>query len=99
MSLEHHPARDNPSAASHDDGLVHGPPDDPNFWHALINEKEAGDFLGLSDRAMQKMRQAGGGPRFIRISSRCIRYTRVLLKSYADSRMRKSTSDSGEAAA
>ena len=99
MSLEHHPARGNHSAAGHDDGLARGPPDDPNFWNALINEKEAGDFLGLSDRAMQKMRQRGDGPRFIRISSRCIRYTRTLLKAYADARMRSSTSDPGEAAA
>ena len=96
MSLEHHPARDDPSAAGHDNGLARGPPNDPNFWEALINEKEAGDFLGLSDRAMQKMRQTGGGPRYVHISSRCIRYTRTLLKAYADARMRSSTSDPGQ---
>jgi predicted DNA-binding transcriptional regulator AlpA len=99
MSLEHHPARNATAATDHDGGLVHGPPDDPNFWHALINEKEAGDFLGLSDRAMQKMRQAGGGPRFIRISARCIRYRRIDLKTWADALMRSSTSDPDEAAA
>ncbi len=74
MSLEHHPARDNPSADVLDDGLARGPPNDPNFWESLINEKRAGDFLGLSDRAMQKMRQTGGGPRYVHISSRCLRY-------------------------
>ncbi len=95
MSLEHHPARDDPSAAGYGDGLARGPPGDPNFWEALINEKEAGDFLGLSDRAMQKMRQTGGGPRYIHISSRCLRYRRIDLKAWAESRMRSSTSDPG----
>ena len=98
MSLEHHPARDNPSAAGHVDGLARGPPSDPNFWEALINEKDAGDFLGLSDRAMQKMRQTGGGARYIHISSRCLRYRRIDLRAWAEARIRTSTSDPGQAA-
>ena len=98
MSLEHHPSREEPSTASRDDGLARGPPDDPNFWQALINEKEAGDFLGLTARAMQKMRQTGGGARYIHISSRCLRYRRIDLKAWADSRVRTSTSDTGQAA-
>ena len=72
---------------------------DPDYWHSLINEDEGADFLGLTNRTMQAMRQRGDGPRFIRISSRCIRYTRALLKSYADARVRQSTSDAGPAAA
>ena len=99
MSLEHHPARNATAATDHDGGLVHGPPDDPNFWHALIDEKEAGAFLGLSDRAMQKFRQTGGGPRYVRISSRCLRYRRIDLQTWADSRVRTSTSDPGEESA
>ncbi len=96
MSLEHPPARDNQGArATSEAGL----PSDPDYWNALINEKEAGDFLGLSDRAMQKMRQTGGGPRYVHISSRCLRYRRVDLRIWADSRMRSSTSDPGQAAA
>ena len=70
----------------------------PGYWHELILETEAAEFLDLTPRSMQAMRQRGGGPRFIRLSSRCIRYTRTLLKSYADARMRTSTSDSDEAA-
>ena len=73
--------------------------DDPAFWHGLIDEKVAGDFLGLSDRAMQKMRQTGGGAHFVRISSRCIRYRRIDLRAWADARIRKSTSDPGAEAA
>ena len=78
------------------------PPKEPispeEFWNRLINEKAAGDYLGLTDRTMQALRQRGGGPRYIVISSRCIRYRRVDLKAWADARMRGSTSDPGEAA-
>ena len=84
-------------------GIGHnGPPseiDEPTYWHSLISETEAAKFLGLTTRSMQAMRQRGGGPKFIRLSSRCIRYTRTLLKTHADARLRGSTSDSGEASA
>ena len=72
---------------------------DPAYWHSLIPETEAAEFLNMTSRSMQAMRQRGGGPRFIRISSRCIRYRRVDLKTWADARMRSSTSDPGEEAA
>ena len=77
------------------------PPSDPghDYWNALVDERAAAEFLGLTTRSMQAMRQRGDGPRFIRMSSRCIRYTRALLKSHADARMRKSTSDPGHPAA
>ena len=75
------------------------PGSNPGYWHELIPETDAAEFLDLTPRSMQAMRQRGGGPKFIRLSSRCIRYTRALLKSYADARLRSSTSDPGEAAA
>ena len=65
------------------------------FWHELINEKNAGAFLNLTDRTLQGLRQKGGGPRFIRLSSRCIRYRRIDLKQWADEHVRASTSDPG----
>ncbi len=68
------------------------------FWNSLINEKDAADYLGLTTRTLQAMRQQGRGPPFIFISSRCIRYRRIDGKAWADSRMRRSTSDPGEAA-
>ena len=77
------------------------PPSDPghDYWNALIDEKVAAEFLKVTPRNMQAMRQRGDGPRFIRMSTRCIRYTRALLKAHADARMCKSTSDPGQAAA
>ncbi len=84
-------------------GIGHnGPPseiDDSAFWHELIPETEAADFLDLTPRSMQSMRQRGGGPPFFRLSARCVKYTRYRLKSWYDARMRSSTSDPGQEAA
>ena len=96
MSLEHDPARSEPAVATGMDGSPRGPPDGSDYWHALINEKAAGDFLDLTDRYLQKARQTGEGPPFIRISSRCLRYRRVDLRAWAEARMRISTSDPGK---
>ena len=94
MSLEHSPARDNQGAR---DTAGADPPDDLDYWHSLINEKIAAQYLGLTERALQGMRQRGVGPRFVRISSRCVRYSRLLLKSYTDSQIRTSTADQSQA--
>ena len=79
------------------------PPKEPTcpeeFWNSLINEKVAANYLGLTDRTMQALRQRGGGARYIVISSRCVRYRRIDLKAWADARMRSSTSDPGSVAA
>ena len=76
------------------------PPSDPghDYWNALIDEKVAAKFLKVTPRCMQAMRQRGDGPRFIRMSSRCVRYTRALLKSHTDALVRQSTNDAGQAA-
>ncbi len=68
---------------------------DAGFWYELIDERPSGDFLGLTHRTMQAYRQRGGGPRYIVISSRCIRYRRIDLKAWADARTRSSTADTG----
>ena len=95
MSLEHSPARDNQGTRATSGA---DPPDDPDYWHSLIGEKAAAAFLGLTDRTMQGMRQRGGGPPFVRLSARCVKYTRFRLKRWYDARLRISTSDSGQAA-
>ena len=71
---------------------------DQDYWHALIDEKVAAKFLGLTKRTMQAFRQRGGGCRYIRISSRCLRYRRIDLKLWAEARVRTSTSDPGRGA-
>ena len=71
------------------------PVDGGDYWHSLIAEKPAGVFLGVTSRKMQKWRQDGDGPPYVRLSARCIKYTRAQLKKYADERLWASTSDSG----
>ena len=97
MSLEHSPAR------AQDAAIQGGAPDPPEadlaYWNALIDEKAAGDFLGLTPRTMQAMRQRGGGCRYIAISARCIRYRRLDLRTWSEARLRTSTSDPGRKAA
>ena len=40
----------------------------------LLNEKQAAEFLGLTPRVMQAWRTRGGGPVYVRLSHRCVRY-------------------------
>ena len=69
--------------------------DGGDYWHGLVDEKVAADFLGVTPRTMQLMRQRGGGSRFVRLSSRCIRYRRIDLRMWSDAHLRTSTADPG----
>ena len=68
---------------------------DADYWPSLIDEKAAADFLNVTTRTMQSLRQRGGGPRFYALSARLIRYTRADLKAWAGEHLRASTSDPG----
>lgn len=61
----------------------------------LMNENEAAELLGFSVRTLQTWRFRGGGPQFIRVSSRCIRYRREDLEAWIEERTRRTTSDPG----
>ena len=98
MSLEHHPVRGEPGTVTDLDGAPRGPPEASDYWQALIGERAAAAFLGLTNRTLQAYRHRGGGCRYIRISSRCLRYRRIDLRSWAEARVRTSTSDPGKGA-
>ena len=68
---------------------------DADYWLSLIDEKAAADFLSVTTRTMQSLRQRGTGPRFHALSARCIRYTRADLRAWALDHLRASTSDPG----
>ena len=63
------------------------------FWFTLINEKDAAEFVGLKPTTLRIKRQRGDGPKFVRISSRCIRYRRDDLKAWADNRIKANTGE------
>ena len=63
---------------------------------ALLTERRAADFLGVTARCLQAWRYRGGGPKFVRISSRCIRYRQSDLREWIEARLRSDTSEDRE---
>jgi predicted DNA-binding transcriptional regulator AlpA len=70
---------------------------DPSYLDRLIDEFEAADFLGYSVRALRNWRVRGGGPRYVKVSARSIRYRRRDLIAWAEARLCSNTSDTPEA--
>jgi hypothetical protein len=68
----------------------------PEDSEALMGEVAAAAFNDVTPRAMQNFRLTGEGPRFVRISSRCIKYRKKDLIEWQESKLRTSTSDEGE---
>jgi len=66
---------------------------DPDHLDRLINENEAAAFIGYSVRSLQGWRVKGGGPKFIKVSARSIRYRRRDLIEWADARLCSHTSE------
>ena len=71
---------------------------DPDYLDRLITEAEAAKILGYTRRALQNWRVRGGGPVFVRVSARSVRYRRRDLIAWAESRLARSTSDARERA-
>lgn len=59
----------------------------------LINEQEAALLLGYSVRALQNWRVRGGGPAFVKVSARSIRYRRRDLLNWIESKTVRNTSE------
>jgi len=54
--------------------------------HHAVDEKEAANYISVSRRTMQNWRYRGGGPPYIRISHRCVRYLKVDLDAWLEER-------------
>lgn len=61
----------------------------------LYNTTEAANYLGLSKAFLERDRWAGARIPYIQIGARAVRYRLPDLEKYIESRIRKSTSDSG----
>lgn len=66
---------------------------DPDYINKMINEQIAAEYIGHSVRALQNWRVRGGGPKFIKVSGRSIRYRRLDLNEWANSKLVSSTSE------
>ena len=67
-----------------------------DYLNTLLKENDAAEFLEVSARSLQGWRFKGGGPKFIKISHRSIRYRKKELIEWIDGKVRNSTSDFGE---
>ncbi len=62
---------------------------------ALLHTSEAAYLTTLSKRTLEGLRMKGGGPRFVRIAGRSVRYKRADLDVWMNQRSFTSTSDPG----
>ena len=58
-----------------------------------LNEGAASDLLRISPRTLQRWRNSGGGPRFVRLGARRIAYRASDVESWAGSRAFTSRAD------
>jgi predicted DNA-binding transcriptional regulator AlpA len=59
----------------------------------LVTEHQAADMLCYSVRALQNWRHRGGGPRFVKVSARSVRYRIADLLDWIDARTVANTSE------
>ncbi|OUS04159.1 DNA-binding protein [Rhodobacterales bacterium 52_120_T64] len=62
------------------------------YLNQLVDEKEAANMLCYSVRALQNWRHRGGGPKFVKPSSRSVRYRIRDLHEWIESRTVSNTS-------
>ncbi len=62
----------------------------------LLRQEEVAKILNLSPRTLEAWRHRGGGPRYILLTPRCVRYKESDLNQFLEERVRTSTADPGE---
>ena len=67
----------------------------PNDEQRLLSESQAARHLAVSPRTLRNWRTRGNGPKFVKVSARCIRYRVKDLSEWTERRTRRSTSDLG----
>ncbi len=67
-----------------------------DFTPFYLNTKQAAAYLGLSTSQLAKWRVYGGGPAYSK-AFKSVRYTREELDAWMAARVRRSTSDKGDA--
>ena len=64
------------------------PPED-----RLMSERSLADYLNVSVKFLQKLRMEGGGPKYIHLSKRLVRYRRGDVTSWIENNARWCTSE------
>ncbi len=60
---------------------------------ALLGQREAAALIGVSERTLECWRWRGGGPPFVKISRRAVRYRRPDIQQWVSERIQRSTSE------
>ena len=64
----------------------------------LLNERQTAAYLGVSPRCLAAWRHRGGGPHFLRIGYRTVRYLPADVEEWLSKRRFASTAEEGEGA-
>ena len=62
------------------------------YLDQLLNEQEAARMLGFTIRALQNWRVRGGGPQYVKISKRSVRYRRRDILAWVNKHIKANTS-------
>ena len=62
------------------------------YDYKLLKTAEAAQYLGVSESLLHKLRLTGGGPVFVRLAGRSIRYRRTDLDDWVNASAMASTS-------
>lgn len=65
----------------------------PIALHTLLTTTQAAAILGLSPRTLEGLRVRGGGPRFVRLSARAVRYRHEDLAAWIEAGVRTNTAE------
>lgn len=66
---------------------------DSDYLDRLMDERSAAEYLCYSVRALQNWRCRGGGPKFVKVSGRSVRYTRRDLQAWIASKRVANTTE------
>jgi excisionase family DNA binding protein len=61
------------------------------YSNALLTEGQAAEHLGLSRKTLEGWRTRGGGPKFVRLGTRAVRYRPTDLDQFVEAGLRSST--------
>lgn len=64
-----------------------------SYGDSLLRQEDAATLIGVTPRALEAWRYKGGGPKFVSISKRCVRYRRRDVLAWIEERLRTSTSE------
>ena len=70
---------------------------DREYLDQLIDERAAANFMGFTVRALQNWRVRGGGPEYVKIGKRAVRYQRRTLLAWAKDLTVSHTSEAARA--